>query len=807
MREQLCMPRELPLIVLTSVTAPLADDLRARLFKRQLLEVRTWDVLRERFGARSVETRLQRDTVLGEALIECLGAERIAPPVPGGVLYEDAAWEFLLRELLGLQGARPEPSDLLKWVADPVSADRFSQLSPKLRERVTAWLVRQRGALAEALVGCLEAGSGADAFAAGLAFASLIDESVPGAERAEQQRALGRMDTFTGQKPIPVEAARAWSEAAAELARRLVKEDDGVTVRNAADRADRILESKLASPFARLSRWSPEGGRQLLDDLGRAMLKLPADTAPLEAALAGLKTRHWFEPDRPVLDRVAMALRLLRWLREKPVADRWYSCADAAHWYAAEGSWVDWARQKIRASYAAPVLTAAFQRIAEEVQKRRETENLAFGKLLAEWTHDDSRHDHLIGVERVIECYVGALDLAKTPLLIVVMDGMSMAVSRELERDLALTRWIARSTSDGELWPAVSVLPSLTRYSRYSLLAGKIGEGMAAAESRDFKIHPAFSKAGGEPVLFHFHKDALGPLTGSSSNAVVQEIANQSRRVAGVVVNAVDDDLAGSDQVNRISSLEYLDTLRLILAEAATARRVVLLTSDHGHVLDGGTEYRTNGKGDRSRIGDPQGAGEVRIEGPRVVGGPVIALSVEGVRYAQKPKSGYHGGLTPQECLVPVYVLAQPGVELLDWKEVPVTQPAWWEASATPAVAPAKSARGSGKTKQPTLFTQEADWVDQLLASDVFKQQMERAGRGVQVERIVQILRALDTAGGRLLKPAFAQRMGVPLIRVDTIVAALVGVLNVEGYPVINVDQTSQTIALDRDLLMRQFQL
>ena len=72
---------------------------------------------------------------------------------------------------------------------------------------------------------------------------------------------------------------------------------------------------------------------------------------------------------------------------------------------------------------------------------------------------------------------------------------------------------------------------------------------------------------------------------------------------------------------------------------------------------------------------------------------------------------------------------------------------------------------------------------------------------------MAQVVRVLVDAGDRLLKPAFAQRMNQPLMRVPTIVAAARRVLNVDGYAVIELDEASQTVKLDRDLLLKQFNL
>jgi hypothetical protein len=60
-------------------------------------------------------------------------------------------------------------------------------------------------------------------------------------------------------------------------------------------------------------------------------------------------------------------------------------------------------------------------------------------------------------------------------------------------------------------------------------------------------------------------------------------IASTHQRVMGVVYNAVDDHLSGPDQLHQRWTLEDLRLLLPLLREAREARRVVVITADHGH--------------------------------------------------------------------------------------------------------------------------------------------------------------------------------------------------------------------------------
>ena len=99
-------------------------------------------------------------------------------------------------------------------------------------------------------------------------------------------------------------------------------------------------------------------------------------------------------------------------------------------------------------------------------------------------------------------------------------------------------------------------------------------------------------------------------------------------------------------------------------------------------------------------------------------------------------------------------------------------------------------------------------WIDRLLDTNLFAAQRKQAARtSLPEERIRAILSVLDARGGKLTGGALAERLGVPLFRLGGIVSALRRILNVEGYDVLSVDDSSETIELNRELLETQFGL
>jgi hypothetical protein len=206
---------------------------------------------------------------------------------------------------------------------------------------------------------------------------------------------------------------------------------------------------------------------------------------------------------------------------------------------------------------------------------------------------------------------------------------------------------------------------------------------------------------------------------------------------------------------------------------------------------------------------------EVLVSGARVLTDShgFISPVTESVRYTANRRQGYHGGLTPQECLAPIAVIAPSLAEIEGWQVGAPVPPDWWieNAEAAPAPAPRVTPRKGKAPARPSLplfeeTAKPADWVAALLLSDVFAQQMEVFGGRLKKEQVEQALRVLAERNGVQMKTALAQQMNVPPIRVDGLLASIQRILNVDGYPVLTVD-SSQTVRLNLTLLREQFAL
>ena len=174
--------------------------------------------------------------------------------------------------------------------------------------------------------------------------------------------------------------------------------------------------------------------------------------------------------------------------------------------------------------------------------------------------------------------------------------------------------------------------------------------------------------------------------------------ASTQQQVVAVVYNAVDDHLSGSNQIQVRWTIDDLRLLGPLLGEARRARRVVIITADHGHVIDDGTVQRGQGEGDRWRLpsGTPD-ASELVFEGGRVKtasGNAVVCAWSEGVRHGAK-KNGYHGGVSAQEVVVPLSVFTPRNMALKGWQVAAAPQPDWW--------APLEVASPAGAAETPML--------------------------------------------------------------------------------------------------------
>ncbi len=827
----------------------LGEDVLLRLAKRRLFQIDSWQIVRTLFDAQAVDPRLTRHAWLAETLLEYTPSQGY-PPARGGFLDAETVWPLLLRRAFDLPGDTPDLTGLLMWSLDAAATARFRLAQAELRKETVAWLAETAGPVAETIMACIRRQNRPDAVPLGLAAGVIYHPAAIG----RLEKATGKLEErfLGGHTPEP-EPMQRWSAAATEVVRRL-RHAEPKTYHQVLQRTDEILREVQADTQAYLSDTSPQGFDQRLARVGKILRDVvqrdcwervdeltDAHRAVRSHDLAACEVRR--------LERVDMALRLARWLKvslvtdgganaEEPMTNP-QSFAEAADAYLREGGFVDWARLSLRSGDPVRTLSEAYARLFERVTEIRQRQSQTFARLLADWTAAGSHGDQVIPVERVLAQVIAPL-AEKRLVLVIVVDGMSVAVCRELLANITQHEWTAISEPDRNFnRPGLATIPSVTEFSRCSLLCGTLRQGGQEREKAGFAEHPALvarSRSGSPPVLFH--KASLSETEDTVLAAEVRrEIASTHRRIVGVVINAVDDHLLKGEQLDTRWVRDAIKVLPALLHEARIARRLVVLVSDHGHVLDNRTEGRPQQEdlpgGERWRTAEGAPADdELLVKGARVLaaGHRLIAPWNERIRYGSK-KNGYHGGLTPQEMIVPIAVLSSTDDLPKGWSEQPIDTPVWWDEPTPEPLAPVQPIPPLKPTKpqaKGTLFDLEdissqvsvvgsqleesktpvPQWVLRLLTCPVFEEQKRLGGRGVPVDEVLtKLLSVLDQRGGKMTSAALARALQFPPVRLPGLLAKAERILNVDGYDVLRRDEASDTIELNRDLLLKQFDL
>ncbi|PQO28927.1 BREX-2 system phosphatase PglZ [Blastopirellula marina] len=813
----------------------LGEDVMLRLAKRKLFPIDPWQIVRSLFDAHAVDPRLTKQAWIAEALLELNPADGF-PAARGGFLDSETVWPLLLEGAISFRAESPDLTSLLKWSLDADATSEFRRRPDAFRQGAANWLAEKAGPAAKTVLHFIEKPDRADAVPLGLAAAVVYHPLALG----KLEKATGKLEErFLGGKSPDTEQMQRWSTAATEVVRSL-RHTASKSYHQTIQRADKILCDIQAEGWAHLSDTSSLGFDQRLVSVGETLSGIldQGNWNRLEDLVAAQKQVSLHDQSASEsrrVERIEMALRLMRWLanQDQHGPHEPKSFAEAADNQLHEGGFVDWARLSLRSGDPIRELSEGYARLFNRVRDVREQQSQTFGKLLIDWTAANSHGDQIIPVEKILDEVVTPL-AADALVLVIVIDGMSTAVCRELLADMTKHDWILLAEPGHDMnRPGVATIPSVTEFSRTSLLCGKRSQGTQEDETIGFAKHPGLlehSRSGSPPVLFH--KAGLQQESDDSilSAEVRREIASTHRRVVGVVVNAVDDHLLKGEQIDTRWSRDEIKVLPALLHEARIARRLVVLVSDHGHVLDCQAEGRpfkedlAGGERWRSVKGDPEND-ELFVKGSRVLtdGHQLIAPWSERVRYGMK-KNGYHGGLSPQEMIVPIVVLASTDSFPKAWSEQLIDTPDWWDVSS-PSTIP-KAEKPVPKLKPvaskpiDTLFDMEEEpqlavtdaaipqWVSSLLSSPVFEDQKRFAGRGVPTDEIfARLLSSLDQRGGKMTSVALARTLEVPKVRLPGLLAKAERVLNVDGYDVLRRDGVSETVELNRSILLKQFDL
>ncbi|MFJ9443200.1 BREX-2 system phosphatase PglZ [Kitasatospora sp. NPDC101235] len=870
------------LVVLTDrEDTELDPALLARTYGRRIREVDNWEVVRAAFGAQDIDARLRAEKWAAEALLGSAGRLDRAG-LGRQVLSRDEALGLLARRILGLDeaaeaglvepsaaGERIDAVQLLRWTLLPGGPQRLAGARAAERRGIGRFLGEpdQAGSTGRCVAALCEAGNGADALAFAVVCAALWANGSGG---EAVFRARGRAERFFGERPPGK------GEELDELFAVFGRTGEGY-VRSLLERGEHRLADPVLARAAQLTAQfgaeSVAGASLVLQGgldarftaAGQALAT--QDHAQLTQVLGEL-SEHALAGETQALarvERVRMAARLRRWLSSSPSAEI-PTVAAGIERQMAEFGWVDRALEHLEAGGDEDaVLAAAYDTVAREVRTRRQRLDHEFSERLAVWTAAGTPPKSLLTVETFLESVVAPITSTSVGrrVLLLVVDGMSAAIAAELGEELrrSWAEFDPLAGTAGESGPVrramAAALPTLTAVSRTSLFAGTLMKGDQGDEKRIFPQHRFWKNA---PAAV-FHKDDLrSEETGSPfSGALSAALADERGHVA-VVLNTIDDRLAKEQKLGDGAwTVGEVGGLAPLLRAARASGMTVLITSDHGHVVDRHGERVEAGSGvigsARHRTpGGPVAEYEVELSGPRVVwpepDAAIVALRDHDSRYTAR-KAGYHGGATLAEVTIPVLALLPFGAEPpKGWREVSDPTPAWWHLDTEaevrePAIPPAPSVSANNAKKPSRRRTQQpaeatlglfdidqvvvpesqpepqtapqpeqpapsvgpaSDLVRRLTASELYQAQIDLLARKPRGDAVPRALTALVEAG-TLSMTALAERAGQPAARAAGFAATLAQLLNHDGAPILEILPDNRTLRLNRTLLRTQFEL
>lgn len=808
-------PDDLHVIATELDDATLGEDVVARIANRKVVTLDRWESVKQLFHADRITRDLAAKAYLADALIEAAPRNGYRP-VQSGVLDAEMALSRLLEANLAISPDAAELIDFIDWARTPERAHRLGTLPPQVAADVDQMIVDRFGAGARAVKSIVIGGHLEDldalAHVAAVLHHPQASNDIGGAE------ARVRLTGHIGADP----GGPAW-ESFARVAAQLA--GDAKDPARATARAETLLETFGGSHLAHLSDHLPSGFDQRLGQAARQLaawrVSGSAEDGDQANVLVRLVDAH-VEAPSPRSKRLEMAQRVIR--RQTFETDWGADLAAAASTYATETAWLDWARTLIGRSDANPEVASLYADLITGLDAARAQANEAFtsvGSVAAGALPDD-----VIGVEAVLDDVVAPV-AAQAPVLLVVLDGMGWESFVEIQRHLARAGWASVTPPDVALPAVVATLPTVTKYSRTSLLAGKLRHGTGDSEKRAFpEIDSllASSSAGKPPVVFHKADLREGGID-TLPETVRSVIADGSQRVVAVVLNNIDERLKDVAFPQRGWTLEELQPLSDLLDAARSAGRAVITTSDHGHVLDRSAEQRVHdaGGGERYKHGTAAAADETVVSGTRVFGendqpgGTITVPWAEQVHYGTR-RNGYHGGITPQELFVPLAVFVTGGTGD-DWPARTFQPPAWWrhtppvvlpdtqtmvpEPVAAPEPADASDRLFNPDDNDPGRVAPPTEWDERVLAALA---ELRPAGLRITDDDVRRLLRALDEyPGDAVPEPRLAELAGVPAPRLPGYIAQLQRLVNIDGYGIVTA--ANGEVRFDRELLERQLGL
>ncbi len=632
------------LVITDCEDTDLDPGLFARVYGGRIRSVDNWEVVQEAFNARGIDGRLRGEKWAAEALLDA-AATRGWPSLGRGLLSRDEALTRLARRLLRLgrhdrdplggpaahdDGDRIDPVALFQWTLTPGGPDLLRGLRGPERAGLARFLSEpeQGGSTGRIVTALVNAEHGADAAAYAVVCAALW-----GHAEADHDlyQARGRAERWLGETP-PAQGddldrlLTSFGQSGEAYVRGLVDRREHRLADPVLTRAAQLVTQFGARAAASASPLLEAGLDARFTAVGHALSG--GDDEKVTAAITAL-TEHTLAADGAAqarIERVRMAARLQRWLKTRPATVA--SVADRTAYQIRELGWADRALEHLEAGGDTDTaLSDVYSRIGNQARERRRELDRAFSERLAVWTADSTDPRSMLTVEGFLNRIVTpVVQSSGRRVLLLLIDGMSAAIATELGEELR-GQWpefapLTDATGQPVRRAVAAALPTLTTISRTSLFAGTLMKGDQNDEKRLFPLHPCWN---GSPAAV-FHKDDLrGPDTGSPFSTALSEALSDERTHVAVVLNTVDDRLSKEQKLGDGAwSAKEIGGPEPLLRAARVNDMTVLITSDHGHVVErrgrkldaaGGTV----GSARHRTPGGPVAADEIELFGPRVV--------------------------------------------------------------------------------------------------------------------------------------------------------------------------------------------
>lgn len=813
------------------------------------------------FGARQVDPGLPSTAVARLALSAPIEGLR---KITGLRLTRSGLWQRVLEARFGIpERAVKSAFEWLRWVRGSDAGPAFARacetddLLRAVRREALDWFEETLGAIGVLGFRAWELGL-VDRAIQALLLLVTVDQHPD-----EYLRGLinGQLASVAPGLANEVRAAYAAGSASALL-------ESLLSIENAEDRrlleaAEQHVVEGGASALAIASEWLPAGHKAreaaLADSLS-AFVDAPSPEA-LVALLAAFDRLSAHRLDRTLrrsehVEARKMAARLAFWMLARRVRPQlaehgtaWQPALDLARRYAEEGGFLDWARQSLRGMRGAGEdLMAAVRRLSEAVDVVARADDQRFAKAYVAWVDAGKPSSEVLPIEHVTRRIVAQFlkGGAHRRLLLILMDGMSYAAAVQvLQRLRDQRRWspIAWRVPgwNGQLPipPVLAAAPTLTEVSRAALFAGvadpRFGDQGTDRDDARWAANPHVRElVRDEPLTVFFRRDIHA---GHELIDQVKQAIGSDHRVVAVVVNAIDEQLKGSLQVAVDYSRTPILPLEALLSAADGAERAVLLVADHGHVAGdamrvavGRLPQGRNGGARWRALAEGEGPQTDEVLLPRTSWKPRGAAGIAALWDTsvanRAPHYGEHGGLSLAEAVAPAFLIGPEWLDRIAGEDVELScrvlpEPDWWalkvvRPTAPPAVA-VQPTSNTPTTKQLQLIAVEPAQppsvpppapiepalVARLRSSKLFTQQVAGVPKP-DVERVLTWLGVLADAGGSMTTADFARSCGVRPHQVGGVVARM-GVLNADGFAIVEHDVGGRRVLLQKARLLSQF--